>query len=75
MLLRMRLAKCMFAVQRSPFKAPLLFDLPALPPSLSSQGFAAGAVCVAADSIAPAVVLHASYNLAALALGAAAVGY
>lgn len=42
MLLRMRLAKCMFAVQRSPFKAPLLFDLPALPPPFPPRALRPG---------------------------------
>ena len=31
-------------------------------------GFACGAACVAADSVLPAVVLHAGYNFAAVAL-------
>ena len=40
----------------------------------SLLGFACGAASVSADSIVPAMVLHASYNLAAVLLAAASGG-
>ncbi len=40
----------------------------------SILGFACGAACVAADSLIPAVLLHAGYNLAAVVAALAAAG-